>query len=431
MPLKILATGDFHIGKKSSAVQQETEESATKFTWHNIVDYAIHQKIDVLALTGDIVDQDNRYFEAIGPLQNGFEKLKQAGISVFMVAGNHDFNVLPELTNTEKYNNVHLLGAEGTWEQKTFVKNGEEIQFVGWSFPTRHFREDPFSTFNLEIDANKTTIGLLHGEVDVPLSNYAPINMTSFSNRAVEVWILGHIHKPQFLQKSEPTVFYPGSPHALSAKETGPHGPYLLTVQSSTNIQIEQIPLSPVRYDKLKIDVTDKTTKNEIRDWVIAKLIEDAQSKIVELENVSFLIYDLVLVGQHSRISELETWVTPIIDDYNQELGPTETQMSVRKITLKIEPKVENMEELAQEASPAGVLAETILALERGEETEFANDMMKEWKSKQLALKQTSVYHPLRTGERFDLEEEDKQMKQYLLNECNRMLTTLIQQQNQ
>src|SRR5690554_5979131 len=106
MALTILATGDIHIGKKSSGIKHNTEESATKYTWSRIVDYAIKSKVDILALTGDIIDQDNRYFEAIGPLQAGFEKLKQANISVFMVAGNHDFDVLPQLVNSERYNNV-------------------------------------------------------------------------------------------------------------------------------------------------------------------------------------------------------------------------------------------------------------------------------------------------------------------------------------
>src|SRR5690554_5452495 len=137
MALTILATGDIHIGKKSTGTQHDSDEIATKSTWLKIVDFAIQNDVDVLALTGDIVDQDNRYFEAIGPLQIGFEKLKNANIPVYMVSGNHDFDVLSQLVDANQYENIHLLGRKGTWEMKVFTKNGESIQFIGWSFPTR------------------------------------------------------------------------------------------------------------------------------------------------------------------------------------------------------------------------------------------------------------------------------------------------------
>ena len=41
MALKILATGDLHIGRKSSGVSENVEESSTKFTWNRIVDWSI------------------------------------------------------------------------------------------------------------------------------------------------------------------------------------------------------------------------------------------------------------------------------------------------------------------------------------------------------------------------------------------------------
>ena len=103
MAITVLATGDIHIGKKSSSIFQDAEESATKYSWFRIVDYAIKHEVDVLALTGDVVDRDNRYFEAIGPLQTGFEKLKSAGIAVYMISGNHDFDVLSQLVDSKKY----------------------------------------------------------------------------------------------------------------------------------------------------------------------------------------------------------------------------------------------------------------------------------------------------------------------------------------
>ncbi len=431
MALKILATGDIHIGKKSSGVRKDAPESATKYTWERIVDYTIRNEIDVLALTGDIVDQDNRYFEAIGPLQTGFARLKQQEISVFIVAGNHDFDVLSQLIDSERYDNVHLLGATGNWEMKTFSKNGEKIQFAGWSFPSRHVSEDPVLKFNIkEIDSNITTIGLIHGDVNVPDSKYAPIDLNNFSTTPVHLWILGHIHKPHKLQGSGSMIHYPGSPHALSSREQGTHGPILLNIRSHEDIQVKQIPLSPVRYESLFIDITESSDEDSVRDRITSKLLEDAQSKIMELEGVSFLIYNIILKGKHSKIRELETWASPILEDYEQEIDSTETRVFVRKIQIDVQPKVENMKELAQESSPAGVLARTIVALQKGETTDFADNLLEEWQLVHNNITQAGTYQPLRTTERHQ-SEQNQEATQYILNECNRILTELIGQQKQ
>jgi hypothetical protein len=83
MPIRILATADLHLGKTSADVSGHF--AATKHTWETIVNWAIAYAVDVVALCGDIVDRDNRYFEAVGPLQDGLEKLGKNGIEVFMV----------------------------------------------------------------------------------------------------------------------------------------------------------------------------------------------------------------------------------------------------------------------------------------------------------------------------------------------------------
>lgn len=429
MALKVLVTGDIHIGKKSSSVKQDTDESATKSTWAKIVDYAILNDVDILALTGDVVDQDNRYFEAIGPLQNGFEKLKKAGIEIFMVSGNHDFDVLSQLVDANAYDNVHLLGKNGTWEMKTFSKNGESIQFVGWSFPKRHFNEDPLLTFNIEgIHSSLTTIGLLHGDVGVPASNYAPIDLNNFTKLPVNAWMLGHIHKPQILREAEPLIYYPGSPHALSSKETGIHGPVLLTIHSPTSIEKTHTPLSPVRYETIEIEITDQITEADVRNKVTSTLYDNAKSISLELENVSFLIYDIILIGQHSKIKELESWVKPMIADYYQEIDTTETRISVRKVTVNVRPKVDNLEELALESSPAGILASTIIALKNGETTDFSNRLLTQWNKIHNNISQASVYQDLRSSEKYDIVDNEKSTE-YILSECNRILSELIEQQ--
>lgn len=428
MGLKILATGDLHLGKRSSGVSESVQESSTKFTWKRIVDWSIKNRVDVLVLTGDIVDQDNRYFEAIGPLQSGFEKLNQADIAVYMVAGNHDYDVLPQIAGTGKCNNVHLLGFNGEWEVKTFSKNGEQIQFVGWSFPNQFVTETPLLSFDeISIDSNLFTISLLHGDVDNPESKYAPIDSNKLLNNSVDAWILGHIHKPQIFRKSDPYICYPGSPHALNSKEQGVHGPILITAEKNDDIKVSRVPLSPVRYENIEIDITNVTDEQGLRDNVTSELLNDANKKIEKLEDVSFLIYDVLLKGQSANIKDLETWMRPVVDDYDHEIE-TETRLSVRKIVVNAQPKLENIEELAKQSSPAGILAGTILAVQNGGTTRFLNELLEKWKLNFGNTNTAGTYQPIDTIRRLD-DNSDTIARQYILHECNRLLGELLRQQ--
>lgn len=106
MTLRILATADIHLGRKSSAIPQDSEVLSTKYTRDWIVNTAIRNEVDVLVISGDTVDWDNNFYEAIGPLQEGFYKLKQAKIAVYLTAGNHDCEVLPQIVTNQEHENV-------------------------------------------------------------------------------------------------------------------------------------------------------------------------------------------------------------------------------------------------------------------------------------------------------------------------------------
>mgnify|MGYP002763171153 FL=1 len=57
----------------------------------------MQQHVDAVALTGDVVDNENATYESLGPLQKGLSRLGEAGIDTIAVAGNHDYDALPRL----------------------------------------------------------------------------------------------------------------------------------------------------------------------------------------------------------------------------------------------------------------------------------------------------------------------------------------------
>lgn len=420
--IKILATADLHLGKSSSDITGS--HASTKFTLTKITQYCIDEKVDVLLLSGDIVDWNNRFFETYGPLQDVFDRLGKNNIKVYLVAGNHDFDVLPQIISTGNNAHVHLLGKDQKWEVQEFTKNEHTIQFVGWSFANRYVSDSAMLTWDDSIlNPNHTTIGLLHGDIDAPNSNYAPIPLTDLQRSDIALWVLGHIHKPHRLA-DRPQIWYPGSPQALSAKETGIHGPLLITLLPNQTPKVEQVPISPVRYENIAIDISGIRNEEELRYKIINDLNENANEIILELIQVKSLVYHITLVGKSSLAKEIEYWKRTIVD-YNVELQ-TDTKVSVRRVDLQIEPEVSDLEQIAKQPSPAGILANTILAIEEKKKDPFLEELIEEWIEKMNYTNQVGAYIPL-ANEKME-ENTIENARIAIKNECNRLLGELMNQ---
>ena len=423
MSVKIIATGDIHIGRKSTGIPVDSEVLSAKYTWNRIVETAINEKADAVALTGDVVEHDNRFFEAVGPLQAGFQKLNDAGISVLMVAGNHDYDVLKQVADAEKYDKLRILGTNDQWEEITIPLNGQSVRFLGWSFTNGLVHTDPLTKLSVQ-RSELPTIGLLHAELDTPESSYAPVKSDNLGNHPVDAWILGHIHKPETIRRNNPFIAYPGSPHALSPKEQGVHGPLRITIESKYNIWVETIPLSPVRYEALNIDVSDAEDEAGFRQKVLGE-IDKFRGAIQSAENLRFLVLDLVLYGEHSAPDKVEAWTAGIQEDYKTG---DEFQTSVRKVEFDIRPTVENMEKLAAESSPAGLLARTILAIENGDSTPFLDSLIRKWKNGVERINNAPTFQELKTSSK-TLGMEEETARREILTECKKILGELLNQQ--
>jgi len=425
--MKILVSADLHLGKQSSNVSKSLSESSVKFTWDRIVAYAVEEQMDALLLAGDVVDRDNRFFEAIGPLQKGFDTLGNAGIPVVMVSGNHDFDVLPDIIKNRAYDHVHLLGEKGEWEAKTIETRSGKLQVMGWSFPKQHIMEDPLlqlSVQNLDLDPNLPTVGLLHGDLYDRKSQYAPTDLTGFPAGVPHAWVIGHIHKPDIVRAHDPLVLYPGSPQALSAKEPGIHGASLLSFDGGT-VRSEQVPLSPVRYEPLSVDVTGIEHQTDFRNLVLEQMRNYVLANVMKLENVSHMIFDIMLTGRHPSVTDLDKW-SQFADELEQQLE-AETVVSVRKMINLAEPVVENLEELAKQPTPPGMIAKLILDIESENSTEFSEELMMDLNDQISSANRSGTYQALSWFDE-QIPDSNESARDLLLKESRQLLGELLSQ---
>lgn len=343
--MKLLVTADIHMGRIPS-VGGLLNLSGTS-AWKKIVDTAIEHEVDALILVGDVVDDNDLWFSVYGHILDGLNRLEEKGIKVFGVAGNHDSSVFARLSVDVP--SLTILGRGGTWERVEF----EGIELVGWSFPQAVFSQNPFEQFPTT-NSSKLTLGLLHTDLGGGQSRYAPTTMDDYRRTGIDLWMLGHIHKPGRINSAE-EVYYCGSPFSLDRNETGIHGGYLITSDHLTRWdRIEQIQLSPYRFETFTVELMNEGSREEIRQTITRELQKQTRTadctlfvrlKLTGVVNQRLL--DARLLEGDDRYIELFTIQNGTI--YLDRIYDNETAPPL------------DLEEIAQGSGPAALLARRIL----------------------------------------------------------------------
>jgi exonuclease SbcD len=369
--MRILCAGDLHLGRRSSRLPEGVDARAhsAAAAWSALVELAIDQRVDLVALSGDLVDRANRYFEAFGPLERGIRRLAEARIHVAAVAGNHDFDVLPKLAPSLG-KTFHLLGAGGRWQAVTVPRHDGKpaLHIVGWSFPedgNGHVRTSPMAGFPALPNDGVPLLGLLHADLDQPQSPYAPVRSDELRATPVSFWLLGHVHVPRLHpQPGAAPLLYPGSPQALDPGETGAHGAWMVELAPGRLPVARQVALSTVRYDVVEVDITETSDLHEA-DRRVAESVRAHVQRVAEegCGPLRHLGCRVRLTGRTPLHHALERRMRDRLSDLEAEHG--EVRGCVERLDVATWPAAD-LRALAATPDAPGVLARLVLGMDAG-----------------------------------------------------------------
>lgn len=365
--MRLLCTGDIHLGRRPSRLPDDLPDLkrfSTTAGWEAVVDLAIAESVDLLLVSGDLVDLDNRFYEALGPVERGIRRLIDAGIPVVAVAGNHDFGTAPAFA--ERFpDGFRLIGRKQRWERYTLRDNEgrPRLHIDGWSFGQEHIADDPFAGYVLPTATDAPVIGLLHADLDAVERRYAPVRLRDLQAARVSAWLLGHIHVPKLREApGAPPVLYPGSPFPLDPGESGKHGVWFLDIESDHPPRFTFRPIARHRYELLEIDLSGIEQADEAARRVtdIARDRHDAALREPDGATLEYLLMRIHLTGTVPVGLNLASTLEQIQSGYRLAKGEIE---SIRDLT---QPRVD-LETLAVEKSPPGALARLLLSLQQPE----------------------------------------------------------------
>jgi DNA repair exonuclease SbcCD nuclease subunit len=261
--IKILHTADIHLDSplKSLALRdpdlQGRVRAASRASLARLVDTAIAENVAAVLIAGDLYDGAERGARTAAFLAGQMERLREAGIRVFAIKGNHDAEN-PLSGEASLPDNVHVFGARGG---KVALVQGVWIH--GVSFAGRHAPESLLPRFDAPVPG-AVNIAMLHTSLSGAGGHdaYAPCALGDLTGAGFDYWALGHVHRRR-VHAEAPWVVMPGMPQGRDMGEAGPKSAMLLTVGET--ITVETVATSVLEFMPLDVDVSQVDDVDTLR----------------------------------------------------------------------------------------------------------------------------------------------------------------------
>ena len=154
-------------------------------------------------------------------------------------------------------------------------REGQDLGVVlhGQSFTDRTTTEDLAAGYPKAI-SRLFNIGVLHTSLDgrPGHANYAPTRLDVLRSKGYDYWALGHVHAREVVCES-PRIVFPGNTQGRHARETGPKGCELVTIEDG-EIQAEFVALDSVRWTHLHLPAGELADREALLATVYEQLRE-------------------------------------------------------------------------------------------------------------------------------------------------------------
>ena len=316
------------IGSTAPHVAEQLRE-ASLAAFDSLVDLCLERRVAFLVVAGDIYDGPERGLRAQLRFRDGLARLSSAGISSFVVHGNHD----PVETGWSALGGpwperVTIFGT-GTVKAVRVEVDGIPLATVqGISFAQRSERENLALRFARGAGPG-VQVGVLHCNVQGAASgydDYSPCTLDDLRSVGLDYWALGHVHARMILSghrgSDEPWVVYPGNLQARSPKpsERGLKGAVVVHVKRGRVADIEPVGCDVVRFDLVELDIVDVADLAELR----ARLVSVSRDRLASADGRSLVLRGQ-LVGQGElhfdlrRPGSMEELLIALRDDFAED----------------------------------------------------------------------------------------------------------------
>jgi exonuclease SbcD len=315
MPLKILHTSDWHIGKQLLKVDFNLDMELF-FNW--LIETIKSEEINVLLMSGDLFDQANPSQTAMTQYYQFLKRMIPLKCKIIITGGNHDS---PHVLNAPKellhFLDIEVVGGAPENLAELFIPielNGEKVVVAAVPFlrdkdirksapgesyddkmeqikeglkayfeTVNNYYSENHQGFNFVVMAHLFAQGAQtsESEREIQIGNQAGIEAAIFGDLPDYV-ALGHIHKPQMV--GMPHIRYSGSPISLSFSEKLDQKQIVILDIQNGKLNFESIDI-PCFRRLITLEGTLTEVKEQISKYQHQSQLVDLAEVIVKEEN--------------------------------------------------------------------------------------------------------------------------------------------------
>jgi DNA repair exonuclease SbcCD nuclease subunit len=271
--MKFIHTADIHLDSPLKGLEKyegapvDEVKVAVRRALENLVKLAIDEAVDFVLIAGDVYDGNLKDHNACLFFTKQTIQLRDAGIAVYLISGNHD--AASKMTKSLRLPN-NPDGSEMRLSSTVPVTvQSSRLNELGVAIHGRGFAKQA-EVGNLAAEYPRAVpgqynIGLLHTSLSGLEGHepYAPCSLDDLRSKGYDYWALGHIHTREEICE-EPHVVFSGNIQGRHIREQGKKGCYVVTVDEQHRTSLKFEPLDVFRWHTCNVDAEGAASAEEV-----------------------------------------------------------------------------------------------------------------------------------------------------------------------
>lgn len=302
---------DTHLGYRQYGLIEREEDFYE--TFHKTVDKIIESDVDFVIHSGDLFETNKPSTRTLFEFQKGFLKLKEAGIPVYAIAGNHDSvmragSLPPQVLFKEL--GLKLISPS----QPCYLHGGVLICGLPYSPKTQmNYYHEELKKLEKEADRHLKSILVMHQGIDKYFNQSYELELEHIPKN-FDYYALGHLHNYIVDNLGKGKLVYPGSGDVWRTNELED------ARKNGKGFCIVNLSQDPPEIERVKIDVSREYFREYIDYEKLDAKLEVIKNRIINLEKKPVL--ELIVENGNFDSSDVYDIINDSLGDYALTIRP-------------------------------------------------------------------------------------------------------------